>query len=89
LKTKAVKKGPIPPRKRPIPLRNTFDVSRFLAKLINGVYRDEIEDSKGTKLAYLCGVMLKALELSDFERRLAQLEKNAAEVERQRNEYAQ
>ena len=83
---KGLPEGPVPPRKRSIRLKTVFDVNRFLAKLINGVYRDEIDPSKGTKLAYLCGVMLRAFELSDLEQRIATLEESARILEGQRNE---
>lgn len=65
--------GEIPP-KRSIRLRTALDVRRLLAKLINGMYRDEIDTNKGTKIAYLCNVMLKAQELSEIEARLKALE---------------
>lgn len=62
------------PKKRSIRLRTALDVRRLLSKLINGMYRDEIDTLKGTKIAYLCNVMLKAQELSEIESRLKALE---------------
>ncbi len=66
----------LPPRKRSVRLKTAFDVQRFLAKLVNGVYRDEIEPGKSTKIGYLLGVMLRSQELGDIEARLTALEQN-------------
>ena len=59
---------------RAIRLRSAFDVRRLLARLITQTLRDEIEDSKSTKVGYLCGVLLRAIEMSELELRLKKLE---------------
>ena len=61
-------------KKRSVPLRNIGEVSRFLAKVINELRRDEIEESKASKLGYLCGILKSCLESGDLERRLEALE---------------
>ncbi len=63
------------PKKRSIRLRSALDVRRLLSKLINGTYRDEIDTTKATKIAYLCNVFLKSHEISEIESRLSALEK--------------
>lgn len=62
------------PKRRSIRLRTALDVRKLLSKLINGMYRDEIDDTKGTKIAYLCNVFLKSHEISEIESRLKALE---------------
>lgn len=69
---------------RAIPLRNAFDCKRYVAKLINRAERGEIKVADATRLAYLVGVLLKCVELSDLTARLDNLEKNAAVMEGQR-----
>lgn len=73
-------------QRRAIPLRNAFDVRRFLARLINQVRRGETEAGDAAKLAYLAGVLMKAIEMSEFEQRLTVLERNAGVLEAQRRE---
>jgi hypothetical protein len=74
--------APPPPRRaRSIRLRTAFDVNRLLAKTINGLLRNEILEGKAGKIGFLCGVMLKAFEVSQIEQRLADLERRTAEQE--------
>jgi hypothetical protein len=70
---------PLPRRARSIRLRTAFDVNRLLAKTINGLLRNEIPEAKAGKIGFLCGVMLKAFEVSQIEARLADLERRTAE----------
>lgn len=65
-----VKSKNINARKRGIRLKTALDIQRFLAKIINGVFRDEVDTLKGTKLAYICNVMLKSQELGQMEERM-------------------
>jgi hypothetical protein len=67
---------------RPIPLENAVQVRIFLSKLINGVMRAEIEPGTATKIGYLAGVLLKAIEVSEIENRLNELEIQAEEFQR-------
>jgi hypothetical protein len=66
-----------PPFTRGVRLRNIYDVIRLLAKVTNGLLKDEIGESKAAKVGYLCQVMINGFEkmaLSDIERRLQELE---------------
>jgi len=65
--------------KRAAKLHTITDVSRYLAKLINRLDRDEIEESRAGKLAYMCNVLKSCLETGDLERRLEALEAQLAE----------
>ena len=44
--------------------------------------RSEIEPATATKIGYLAGVLLKAIEVSEIENRLQQLEIQAEEFQR-------
>ena len=41
--------------------------------------RDELTESKAGKVGYLCGVLLKAIEIGELEQRLAKLEYKISE----------
>ena len=56
-------------------LKTTADVSAFLAKCTREAYTGKLEMTKAKGLAYLCTVLLKSLETSDLEARIAVLEK--------------
>jgi hypothetical protein len=73
-------------RRRAYPLRNAFDCKRYVAKLINRCERGEVKVQEATRLAYLIGVLLKCIEISDIAGRLAVLERNAGLLEGQRRE---
>lgn len=47
--------------KRNIRLRTSGDVSHFLARLINGVWRGEVEPARAGKLAYMANILLASL----------------------------
>jgi hypothetical protein len=57
-------------------LKNLNDVTRFLKRVINGLYRDEIDSDKAGKLGYLGNILIKAMEQSDLEKRIKVLEDN-------------
>ncbi|OGQ00206.1 MAG: hypothetical protein A2Z40_03655 [Deltaproteobacteria bacterium RBG_19FT_COMBO_60_16] len=65
---------PPPPRQRAIRLNNARDTRRFLSRLINGLMRDEIDESKAGKAGYLVGIMLKVIETYELEQRVSKLE---------------
>lgn len=72
--------SPRPPsRRRPIRLHTAADARRFLSKLMNGVFRNEIDSGKAARLGYLAGILLKSIETADIERRLADLERTLSE----------
>lgn len=64
---------------RGVRLKTLADVRRFMAKIINQLHNDEIEESKGRTLAYMSSILKDVLKESDFEERIAQLEKQAEE----------
>lgn len=70
-----------PSRKRPIRLHTAADARRFLSKLMNGVFRNQIDSAKAARLGYLAGILLRTIETADLERRLAELENALAEKE--------
>lgn len=65
----------LPIHRRAVRLRTPLDVRRLLAKTINGVLTAEIEEGKGARIGYLCGIMLKTLELCEVEERIEKLER--------------
>jgi len=65
---------PLPPRKRAIRLRTARDARRFLAKLVNGVYRDEDDAAKAAKIGYLLSIFIRSLEVDELERRVSEIE---------------
>lgn len=69
------------PWKRPIRLRTASDARKFIAKLMNGVYREQLDPNRAGRLGYLAGVFLKSIEVADLEKRLAELEKALLEKE--------
>ena len=65
------------PRKRrgDVPLNSLLDTQIFLAELINDVRRGDVGSSEGTKLAYIAGMLIKNLELTQIQERIIELEK--------------
>jgi hypothetical protein len=61
----------MPKRRR---LKTSADVRRFLAHVINAMESGEMEPQLGSKLAFCSNVLLKAVENSTIENRLASLE---------------
>jgi len=66
--------APLPPRKRAVRLKTARDARRFLAKLVNGVYRDEYDATKAAKIGYLLSIFIKSLEVDELADRLAAIE---------------
>ena len=63
------------PRQTPDhPLRNTTEVSAFLAKSINQVLRGTLDPRVANSAGYLANVLLRALEQGPLEERIARLE---------------
>ena len=67
--------------KRSVKLQTARDVRKFLAKLINVTARNDIDPDKAARLGYLAGILLKSIETSDIEGRLAELENKLARQE--------
>lgn len=49
-------------------------IKRFLAKVLNQLNNDEITESKAKSLAYIAQIQLKAIEASDMQNKIEQLE---------------
>lgn len=62
------------PPQRSIRLKNAGDINRFLARVINELYRDKISPQKAGKLGFLCNVMLHSIDTQETEKRLDALE---------------
>lgn len=62
------------PRKRLPRMKSAGDVHHFLARIIRELYRGEIEESRASKIGYLCNILLKAIDEGDLEKRIAALE---------------
>ncbi len=56
-------------------LKTLEDVRRYLAHLIKAIEADEIEATKGGRLAYISSILIRAIEGSDLEHRVTELEK--------------
>jgi hypothetical protein len=50
-------------------------VKRFLAGVINALNRDEITEGKAHQLGYLCKIMADLMTATDFELRIAEIER--------------
>jgi len=59
-------------------LKTLEDVRRYLAHLIRSIEADEIEPTKGGRLAYISSILIRAIEGSDIEKRVTELEKQVS-----------
>ena len=59
--------------KKHIRLETIGDVSQFLSKIINQVYRGEIEGSTASRLGTLLNIQINALRESELENRVKKL----------------
>ena len=57
-----------------VPLHSGKDVSAFLAETINQVRKGQLSPKIASTVGYLTGLLIKALETSDIEERLARVE---------------
>jgi hypothetical protein len=57
-----------------VPLHNGQDVSAFLAETINQVRRGQVSPKIASTVGYLSSLLMKTLEMSDIEERLARVE---------------
>jgi len=67
--------APLHPRRRPIPLRSAKDARRFLGRLANKVYCDQLDAVKAGRIAFILSVYLRSIEVDVLEAKLAELEK--------------
>lgn len=61
-------------RRRKIQLTKPSDVRRMLASIINDALVDEMGIEKARGIGYLSQILLKAMESTDVEKRLEELE---------------
>ena len=59
---------------RSVQLQSISDVNRFLAKVINLLYRDEIDKDKAGRLGYLSNLLINGFRDQDLENRVKRLE---------------
>ena len=83
-KKEAVIKGGKSPKKNynplpPVDLADNQGVARLLAQVINEVRRGEIDLRVANCIGYLAGHLIKALEISDLEKRVEEIEKTIKE----------
>ena len=57
-----------------VPLHSGKDVSAFLAETINQVRKGRVSPKIASTVGYLSSLLMKALETSDIEKRLARIE---------------
>ena len=55
-------------------LKSLEDVRRFLAYVIKEVESDRMDATKGGRLGYLASILIRAVEGSDLEKRVGELE---------------
>jgi hypothetical protein len=56
-------------------LKTLENVRRYLSHLIRAIEANEIEATKGGRLAYISSILIRAIEGTDIEKRVAELEK--------------
>ncbi len=69
-------------RKTQIRLKNLLDVRRFLARVLNDLDANRIQESKAKALGYLCSIMKDIIRDSDLEQRIVKLEKELEQNEK-------
>ena len=65
--------------KRSTRLNNPYDISRYLARIINRLDRGEIDSGTAGKLGYLCNVLRSTMETAELEERVTLLERRNQE----------
>ena len=71
-------KSQTPSRRYRLPLNDLADVRREFARLYRAMKADEIDCGKGKSLAYVLGLLARAIEGGEFEKRIEALEARAA-----------
>ena len=64
---------------RGIRLKSATDVRRFLAKVLNELHSDKINDNRARAMGYVANILLSVIRDSDFETRIENLEKQQKE----------
>ncbi len=62
-----------------VTLKTLADVRRFLARITNELYQDQIPESRARALIYAGSVLKSIIESGDLEQRISQLEKTMKE----------
>ena len=71
--------GASPLGKRPAKLQTARDVRKYLARLINATAREAVHPDLAARLGFLASILLRAIDSSEMEERLAEIEKTLAE----------
>ncbi len=66
-------------KKRSIRLKNSRDVQRFLTRICNERYREELEGDVARDVGYLLKILLDSLKGIDLEERIEAIEKKLTE----------
>ena len=61
-------------RPRRMNLNSPIKAQKFLSKIINEVYYNEMNTEKSGKLGYLLAILIKSFEITLIENRLAEIE---------------
>lgn len=66
-------------------LTKPHHVRRLLSNIINEVHNNEIEVNKANCIGQLCNIMLRAMEKSDIEQRIEEMENYISKFENKIN----
>lgn len=68
-------------RKTAIRFKSLVDIRRFLARVLNDLDGNKIDETKARTFGYLCSVMRDIIKDSDLEARVSKLEEEAKKRE--------
>lgn len=68
--------GKIKEFKTAIRFNDITNVHRFLGRIANELYREEMSVERARALGYISSIMIKSIEIKDIEKRLNQLEES-------------
>jgi hypothetical protein len=60
-------------------LKTLEDIRRYLAHLIRSIESGQMEPGKGSRLAYISSILLRAIEGGDLESRVDAIERSLTE----------
>jgi hypothetical protein len=58
--------------------KRSDDIRRYLASLLNRIETQELDPVTASKCAFISNILLRAIESSDIEARLSEIEKRLA-----------
>jgi hypothetical protein len=61
--------------KTAIRFNDITNVHRFLGRVANELYNENLSVDRAKALGYLCSIMIKSIEIKDVEKRLIDIEK--------------